>query len=494
MTAIDSLIENEEVQKVYKGETGKNAKWGGKFTQVFKDWIKENKEDLNELTPHDEVVEVGKKKGVKLKVTKIEKLKKPTHKVGDIIVRDESLELAGKLELKGVKIVEEDEEEELEDFEDSFDDTLDGEAAEILKMEKEMVRGVKIAKAKKSKEKVSHDEELEKGTPLDKTLEKKGVKIKSKEKKKVVLSGVSKKKMRPTIFTSKFDETWIPLIKQGRKEKSKGVKRKKGVIIIISGQTGSGKTHLAIDMINVPEIELTYRIIPRGEPIYLIMTDPSPEDEIDRNFRKHKWINIFPINCYVEDPKTGLLDPIATLKKINEFLSGLKERENGTVIIEDWTVYCALILYSYMTSSGGSKGAGIKFDDFLRPEKPINPTEYQYKARLIDQILLSFQNSFMLNFILVANLKDKWVSTGKSVYDAEKTGEQIEDMQKGSDRKADVVVRMWKEEVGERIIRKLIFKKSRFEGEVVIANQQVIVSPTAKSLMKKIVELYLKGK
>lgn len=280
------------------------------------------------------------------------------------------------------------------------------------------------------------------------------------------------------------------MIKDLREKKEKGIKRRKGLIIIESGDAGAGKSHLAIDMVNVPEVELSYRIIPSGSPVYLIMTDDSPLDEVERNYKEHLGVDVFPINCYIEDPKTGLVDPIATLRLMNQFLSALKDRKKGTVIIEDWTMYCAFVLYSYMMEEGGAKGAGITFSDFLRPERPISPTEHQYKARLIDEILLSMYNKFCINVILVANLKDDYVSTGSTVYDIEKAG-QKEDMQKGSERRADVMVRMWKEEIEGKIYRKLIFKKSRFEGEVVVANEQILVQPTAKELVKTILKLYL---
>jgi len=65
-------------------------------------------------------------------------------------------------------------------------------------------------------------------------------------------------------------------------------------------------------------------------------------------------------------------------------------------------------------------------------------------------------------------------------------------MQKGSDRKVDVVVNMMKEERNGKMLRKLIFKKSRFEGEVVDVNKIILTSPSATKFMRTIVKIYLK--
>jgi len=148
-----------------------------------------------------------------------------------------------------------------------------------------------------------------------------------------------------------------------------------------------------------------------------------------------------------------------------------------------------------MILSGGPKSSGISFNQFERPVTPLSPTEYQYKAKVIEDLLLSFQNDFKINVLLETNVKEDIKKVGSTIYDIERTGEWIEDMQKGSDRMADVVVRMWRETIGTEVIRKLTFKKSRFEDEVVDTNKIVITKPTAEKMMQTIVQLYLqKGK
>lgn len=464
MSDLNSLINSEEVQSIYKKETGKNAKWGGSLTNVFKDWVGENKDKLN--LPDEKLID--ERKDVKPVIIKpkakktVEISKKKSEKEEDKFPPDEILlKKDVDIEHKSKEIVIEKKPEE---------DKSKGIIIKKKPIEKEEIKKTTIIKPKEISIK-----------PKEKVV--------SKEGKKLVSSGISKH-TSPTVFTASFNDTWIPLIQEGSERKKKRIKRKKGIIMILSGDTGAGKTHLAVDMVNVPEVELTYRIIPSGKPVYLVTTDNSPLDEVERNYKEHLWVDVFPFNCYVEDPKTGLVDPIETLKKMNQHISALKDRTEGILIIEDWTMYCAFVLYSYMMKEGGAKGAGITFGDFLRPERPLSPTEYQYKARLVDEILLSFQNKFNINIILIANLKDDWISTGSTVYDIEKAGLK-EDMQKGSERRADVMVRMWKEEIEGKIYRKLIFKKSRFEGNVVIANEQILTQPTAKELIKTILKLYL---
>ena len=306
---------------------------------------------------------------------------------------------------------------------------------------------------------------------------------------------------KPVIFTSStYESTWKSLIEQNR---DKNIKKKKGMIIIVGGGTGDGKTWLECNMVKCPEIDLGYgRIIPKGSPLYFICFDSSVEDEVDRHYKEYKWkvdengklIGIGVINCYVKNPNTNKVDHVLSLQKAMSYINSLVNEEEGTMVI-DWTKFCQYVLYAYMILSGGPKSSGISFNQFERPVTPLSPTEYQYKAKVIEDLLLSFQNDFKINVLLETNVKEDIKKVGSTIYDIERTGEWIEDMQKGSDRMADVVVRMWRETIGTEVIRKLTFKKSRFEDEVVDTNKIVITKPTAEKMMQTIVQLYLqKGK
>lgn len=477
MTEADISLENEKIQEMFKLKTRQNAVWGGKITQGYKDWFDENQEEIKEFLSNDAEEESE----------------------GEEIDFDEIIE---EIEIQDVdEALGEPSPDDLFEIEEVEEIGYSKDKKPVIKVVKTNTAGESSAPAKSSVvsssipskvSKPARDEKKQKPA-VEKTS---AVKIDKSDKVKIISAGVSPSgKQSPTVFTASFEEEWVPTIKEMRKQIKEGIVEYRGHIIIIGGDTGAGKTHLAVDMVNVPEMNLGYRRVPSGRPVFVISTGPSPKDEILRNYAEHYGKTIFFKNCYIEDKKTGLIDPIATLNLMNRKLSALKGRKKGTVIIEDWTLYCALMLYSYMVTSGGKEAKGISFNEFLRPEKPLSPTEHQYKARLIDEILLSLENKFPMNIVLVANLKDEIVTTGSKAFDFEKTGDKIEDMQKGSDRRSDIVVRMWKQEDDEGLIKRhLLIKKSRFEGAVVKANEIEIISPTAKKLINEIVKLYLKRK
>jgi len=456
-------INNENIHNLYKQETGKYAKWGGNITDVFKGWVKKNHKQI-------------KKKLSIIDINENLSTDDHTSMINNVYIKssdeNENQPSQNGMEKPG----------STPKIQDTVSKTKGIQVQKVK--QNDVKKGIKISKIPK----ISITKEIPKEIPKVQVKSKKEVAVKS------VSISSSKKFLKPTVFTHIYEDTWKTLIEDGKEHKKKGIKRRKGPIILLGGETGSGKTHLAVDMVNSPEIDLGYRIIPAGAPLYVVMTDPSPLDEIEKNYGERLWVDVFPVNAYVKDERTGLIDPISTLAEMNKYLSSLKGRDVGTIVIEDWTIYCALVLYSYMMKSGGKGSKGIKFDEFLKPEKPLSPTEHQYKARVIDEVMLSFQNEFKMNVILVANLKEEWRSTGGSVYDSEKTGNWIEDVQKGSDRKADIVLRMWKERQGDKIIRKLTFKKSRFEGKVVDVNKQTLISPDGKTLKNAIAQQYLKSK
>jgi hypothetical protein len=109
---------------------------------------------------------------------------------------------------------------------------------------------------------------------------------------------------------------------------------------------------------------------------------------------------------------------------------------------------------------------------------------------------MEIENTFKLNVILVANVKPETKSTGgKDAYSFEYTGGFVEDVQKGSDRRVDIIGRMYKTKPRDgKIYRAIKFVKSRFEGEVIDANKITILSPTSNKVIDNIVDLYLKTK
>lgn len=397
VNTIEQLLNNVTIQKIYKNKTELNPVWGGKATNKFKDFVKKNKDALNQML---------KKAGVTTETTKKTETKSKT---------------TDKQEIKST--------------------------------------------VKK---------------PI----------IKAKSTSRTIRAAMDTTKTdSATIFNATYADTWRKLTEIQKGKKGPWVK---GIILLIPGDVGTGKTRFGVDFSNYKGHNLEYRIIPPGLPLFIIATDPSPYHELMSTYPELMWKTnkdgnpegIFYVNCNVTDPSTGYVDPVLTLAEINKYMSSLKDL-SCTIVIEDWSIYCAFVLYAYMLSEGKS------FSSFLKPEKELVPTEYQYKERVIDRVLLSFQNDYIANVILIANSKDKYVNKGKSIYDSVVVG-QIPDVSKGTDRKVDVVATMYKSEMGNNIIRKMMITKSRFEGEIVNKDNIVIIRPSPQKLMSVLIEKYLK--
>ncbi|MFW9872994.1 MAG: hypothetical protein ACFFG0_07845 [Candidatus Thorarchaeota archaeon] len=490
------LMEDKHVQQIYIEKTGKKAFWNNNFTKGFRKFIETSdlmEEFRNNIESEEDKSEEDKSEEDKSEEDKSENIEE--------ILEETTKSNNSKEELKNKELLENNLIQEIFKKKTNSNALKNGEFTKkfLFFVDKNDVKLQKYieSKLKKNIETKKDKKPIKKDKkPIVSAKEPENVK-----KLKIARSSTSKA-IKPTFFNSSFQETWLPLIEEKIEELKEGIPiRIKGVIIIMAGETGSGKTWLGVDFFNVEEKNLGYRIIPQGRPLFILTTDPAPQDEVERRYGKHLWevdknknpIGIFIYNCRVKNPETGMTDPIASLEKFNRFLSGLKELDVGTIIIEDWTLYCAFVLYSYMMKSGGKGSQGISFDEFMKPDKPISPTEHQYKARIIDEILLAFQNDFKMNFVLVANMKIKYKNTGDSIYKYEEDG-KVPDMQKGSERKADIVGVMFKEEIDGKIYRKLRITKSRFEGEVVDTKETIITSPTADKLVDHIIKRYLQQK
>ena len=312
----------------------------------------------------------------------------------------------------------------------------------------------------------------------------------------------------PAVFKRSYDEVWTPIIKKEQEMYLEGKKRTKGFLILLEGFAKSGKSHFAQSAVDFKGYISKFRNIPPGRPVYVIEADDANRDELDT-----KWFKYLPReenpeglihinNCHIENPETGFIDPEANLVIMYTGMFSLINLKHGTMVIDHFGLFCDLILFVYMLKHKDKHGAfDITFDEFIKPSRKINIFEYQYKKKLIYEILRMFRN-YMINIILISNLKDVYTD-GDTMYDSRKTGKFTADVQKGTDYWVDVIGRFFKKDeehdiktadgkIRKKIIttRHLAIMDCRFEDEELDSDKYIFKAPTFTDVVNHLMEVF----
>lgn len=312
----------------------------------------------------------------------------------------------------------------------------------------------------------------------------------------------------PAVFKKSYKEVWVPIIKKEIEMYRKGHVRTKGFLILLEGFAKSGKTHFTQSAVEFMGYKSKYRNIPPGRPVYVVEADVANIDELET-----KWYKYLPSdenpeglihinNCYVENKETEFIDPEATLENMYAGMFSLKYRKQGTMAIDPFGLFCDLILFVYMLKHKDKFGEfDITFDEFIKPSRVITIFEYQYKKKLIYEILRKFRN-YQMNIILISNLKDRY-SDGENMYDSKKTGKFMADVQKGTEYWVDVIGRFFKKDTHKNIklkdgttrrktitTRHLAIMDCRFEEEELDSDKYIFKAPTFTDIINKLMEVY----
>ncbi|HEC36877.1 hypothetical protein LCGC14_0546720 [marine sediment metagenome] len=315
----------------------------------------------------------------------------------------------------------------------------------------------------------------------------------------------------PKVFTRTYDETWVPIIKKEIEMYTKGEKRTKGFMMLIDGLPKTGKSHFLQSAVEFKGLKTKYRDVPPGFPVYIIEADEAARDETESKWSKYLPGEKYPEglihigNAYVEDPETGLIDPVKTLRRWNELLFGLRNLKQGTVGMDPFSLYCNLVLYVYMIKKVDSKTGlrVITFDEFLKPDRAISIVENQYKKKLIYQVLRKLRK-FAINVILLGDVKEEW-SQENNLYDRKPTGRYLTDVQKGTQSWVDIIGRFFKREkkvevktksgeTMEKTIKKryLAITDCRFEDKDINVDKYIFHAPTFSQILKHLMRVYPK--
>lgn len=313
----------------------------------------------------------------------------------------------------------------------------------------------------------------------------------------------------PEVFKSTFDEVWTPTIKKEMDTYLQGKKRKKGFLMYFDGGAKTGKTHFAQSAVEFKGYKSKYRDIPSGRPVFIIEADNANIDETETKWHKYLPSEKHPEGlihiqmCYIEDKETKIIDPEKTLYNIYAALFSLSQIEEGTIVLDPFPLFCDLILFVYMLKHTSEGKFDISFDEFLKPERKITIFEYQYKKKLIYEVLRKLRN-YKVNIILIGNVKPEY-STGKNMYDSKKTGRFLTDSgQTGSDYWVDVIGRFFKktEEIqmkkGGNVTTKNITRRylaitdCRFEEEEFLNDSVIFKAPKFIDIMKYLMRVYPK--
>lgn len=314
----------------------------------------------------------------------------------------------------------------------------------------------------------------------------------------------------PAVFKKTYEEIWVPIIQKEIDMYLKGKVRTKGFLILLEGFAKSGKTHFAQSAVDFKGYKSKYRNIPPGRPVYVVEADAANIDELETKWYKYLPSDEHPEglihinNCHVENKETGFFDPEATLENMYAGVFSLKYLKQGTMIMDPFGLFCDLILFVYMLKHKDKHGAfDITFDEFIKPSRKITIFEYQYKKKLIYEILRMFRN-YKISIILISNLKDVY-SEGDSMYDSRKTGKFAADVQKGTDYWVDVIGRFFKKDttieikqkdstIRKKIIttRHLAIMDCRFEEEELDSDKYIFKAPTFTEVVNYLMEVYPK--
>jgi len=310
----------------------------------------------------------------------------------------------------------------------------------------------------------TEDENAIEEAPAPADLKTAGWKNKLAAKKAVLLPKVLKTKA----------ETWD----KKKAEKSTGKKRTKGLLIIIDGLRKSGKTHTANTAVDFEGYEGRKRIIPRGNPVYILDTEDAVEDEVGMNFEKQYDDDQIIVNVVLEkDPFTKEIDPLKSMANIEEWAYALSDDVEGTLVIDSFTDYC--------------KWANWKLEELKNADhnpigkaSRVNKYDYGWLYKRVDTFLRALR-LMKINVILIARVKDEWVNpTPSDPYAGYKTGGFLTDAIKGFDSWVDVICRYEKDKFDDHVERRLIVTDSRFET-VDMKNRKYVLegNPTFSDLI-----------
>jgi len=321
----------------------------------------------------------------------------------------------------------------------------------------------------------------------------------------------------PAVFNITYDQYWVPIIKQEMDLYKKGMKpRVKSFLVFVEGLGKTGKTHFAQSAVEFKGYRSKYRIIPPGRPVYVIEADEANRQEAETKWYKYLPSKVNPegyihiADCYIESPETSFIDPEATLKNMYAAIFSLKDRQFGTLVIDPYSLLCDMILFVYLLKRSVDDGEEfMTFDEFLKPDRIIPPTEHQYKKKLIYELLRKLRR-FTMNVILIGNLKPIYKADAKaknpnSIYAMKPSGQYESDVQKGTEYWVDVIARMYKKKEVKTVknkagdlIRKTITRRylavtdSRFENKEIDDAKYIFVAPTFSEVINHLMEVYPK--
>lgn len=314
----------------------------------------------------------------------------------------------------------------------------------------------------------------------------------------------------PAVFKTTYNEFWAPIIQKEIDMYKKGKPRTKGFLFLIEGKGKTGKTHFAQSSVKFRGYTSKYRNIPPGRPVYVLEADAANRDEAETKWYKYLPSNKNPEglihigNCFVESEATGFVDPEATLKNFYAGMFSLRDVKEGTLVVDPFTMVCEYVIFVYMLKHTDEDGEfDITFDEFLKPSRKITITEYQYRKKLIYELLRKLR-MFNINVILIGNVKPIY-SDNVSIYKKKPTGQYESDVQKGTEYWVDAIGRFYKQDTKKLITsddgtkttkdvtkRYLSVTDCRFEDAELLSDKYVFEAPEFSDVISHLMEVYPK--
>lgn len=314
----------------------------------------------------------------------------------------------------------------------------------------------------------------------------------------------------PAVFKTTYKEFWVPIIQQEIEMYKIGKPRVKGFLILVDGKGKVGKTHWAQSAVKFRGYKSKFRHVPVGYPLYILEADAANRDEAETKWYKYLPSDKHPEglihigNCFVESEETGFVDPEATLRRFYAGMFSCRDLKEGTLIVDPFTMVCEYVIFVYMLKHTDSEGEfDITFDEFLKPSRKISIIEYQYRKKLIYELLRKLR-MFMMNVILIGNVKPIYAGEG-GIYDKKPTGQYETDVQKGTEYWVDAIGRFYKK-TGIKVVKKkdgTLEKKSvtkrflaitdcRFEDAEILEEKYTFEAPDFSRVIDYLMEVYPK--
>ena len=221
-----------------------------------------------------------------------------------------------------------------------------------------------------------------------------------------------------------------------------------GIVIRFDGESKVGKTHAVMSACEFKGYKGEIYDLPAGTPMYFIDTERNARGEYKRNFKGKK---IFIKEVYIEDGLTLEVDTGLSFETVKEMCYNLTKKR-GVVVIDSLTDFCEW----------------LDDDMVLRKKKEgnFNPFDYGKRNLEIKNFLRKMKNMGMI-VLYTAGIKPKYDKTGGGVWDFSSTGEFTAVVTRGTDYWCDLIIRVEKQLVEGKIVRKSIITGSRFEDKTV---------------------------